>query len=122
MAAESDWTVSPREGLGKLKFGMTPAQVDALSDTYGAVTGRRQNAIPDPILRDTLEKFGDAMSEEEKQALIEVYAQNAPPSDSVTETRGNPGLVLRYEADKLAEIMPAKKQPRFSSTARTCFR
>ncbi|MEI5681092.1 MULTISPECIES: hypothetical protein [unclassified Mesorhizobium] len=110
MAAEDDWTVFPGKGLGKLEFGMSPAQVDALSDTYGAVTGRRNDAIPDDILRDTLEKFGDAMSEEEKEALIAAYAQSAPSADSVTEARGNPGLVLHYEADRLVEIMPAIKQ------------
>jgi len=110
MAAEGDWTILPREGLGKLRFGMSGAQVDAMSDTYGAITGRVNDVIPDAILRDTLEKFGDAMSEEDKKALLEVYAQTAPPSDSVTETRGNPGLVLRYQADRLVEVMVAKKQ------------
>jgi len=111
MAAEGDWTAFPRKGLGKLKFGMSPAQVDALSDTYGAVTGRGNDRISDDILRDTLEKFGGAMSEEEKQALIAVYAESGPSADSVTETRGDPGLVLGYKADRLAEIMPARKQP-----------
>ncbi|WP_421988837.1 hypothetical protein [Roseococcus sp.] len=110
MAAADDWTVFPCKGLGKLKFGMSPAQVDALSDTYGAVTGRGNNRAPDDILRDTLEKFGGAMSEEEKQTLIAVYAESGPSADSVTETRGNPGLVLGYVADRLVEIMPAKKQ------------
>lgn len=110
MVAEVDWTVFPGVGLGKLKFGMSPAQVDALSDTYGAVAGRANDRIPDDILRDTLEKFGDGMSEEEKQALIAVYAESGPSADSVTETRGNPGLVLGYKADRLVEIMPAKKQ------------
>lgn len=110
MAVADDWTVFPCKGLGKLKFGMSPAQVDALSDTYGAVTGRGNNRASDDILRDTLEKFGGAMSEEEKQALIAVYAESGPSADSVTETRGNPGLVLGYVADRLVEIMPAKKQ------------
>ncbi|KHO26587.1 hypothetical protein QQ44_13105 [Mycolicibacterium setense] len=106
----ADWTVSPGKGLGKLEFGMSAARVDALSDTYGAVTGRGNDRIPDDILRDTLATFGDEMSEEEKQALIAVYAECGPAADSVTETRGNPGLVLRYEADRLVEIMPAQKQ------------
>lgn len=110
MAAAGDWTVFPRNGLGKLEFGMSSVQVDALSDTYGAVTGRGNDRVPDDLLRDTLEKFGDAMSEEEKQALIAVYAESGPSADSVTETRGNPGLVLGYRADRLVEIMPAKNQ------------
>jgi hypothetical protein len=110
MAVAGDWTVFPRKGLGKLKFGMSSAQVDTLSDTYGAVTGRGHDRIPDDLLRDTLEKFGDAMSEEEKQALIAAYAESGPSADSVTETRGNPGLVLGYRADRLVEIMPAMNQ------------
>lgn len=110
MTAEGDWTVLPGSGLGKLEFGMSPAQVDALSDTYGAVTGRRNDGIPDEVLRDTLEKFGAEMSEEEKRALIAAYAESGPPADSVTETRGNPGLVLSYQAGLLVEIMPAEGQ------------
>ncbi|MGV0812837.1 hypothetical protein ABQF34_12830 [Mycolicibacterium boenickei] len=110
MALEADWTVFPCKGLGKLEFGMSAAQVDTLSDTYGAVTGRTIDRIPDDILRDTLATFGDAMSEEEKHALIAVYAESAQSADSVTETRGDPGLILSYQADRLVEIMPARKQ------------
>jgi hypothetical protein len=110
MAVDADWTVLPCKGLGKLEFGMSSAQVDALSGTYGAVTGRGNDRIPDAILHDTLETFGNAMSEEEKQALIAAYADSGPSADSMTETRGDPGLVLRYEADRLVEIMPAMKQ------------
>ena len=106
MAATDDWTIVPGKGLGRLSFGMSPAQVDALSGLYGALTGQRQDSIPDAILRDTLEKFGGAMSEEEKQALLALSAQSTPAADSMTETRGQPGLVLGYEADRLACIMP----------------
>lgn len=41
---------------------MSPAQVDALSGTYGVITGQGSDRVPDDLLRDTLEKFGDAMS------------------------------------------------------------
>jgi hypothetical protein len=110
MAVEADWTVFPCEGLGKLKFGMSAAQVDALSGTYGAVTGRMNDRIPDDILRDTLQTFGDELAEEEKHALIAAFANSGPSADSVTETRGNPGLILNYRADRLVEIMTAGKQ------------
>jgi len=63
LAAEGDWTVFPGKGLGALEFGMSRVSVDALSDIYGAVTRRGNDRIPDDILRDTLEKFGDGMSE-----------------------------------------------------------
>jgi hypothetical protein len=109
MTVEEDWTVVPREGLGKLRFDMSPLQVDALSDIYGAASGRVNDRIPDDILRDTLEKFGNGMSVEEKQALIAMYAESGSSADSTTETRGDPGLVLRYKADRLVEIMPAQK-------------
>ena len=105
MAAEADWTIRPREGLGRLEFGMSPAQVDSLSATYGTITGRGADRVADDLLRETLAMFGDAMSDDEKQAFIAAYADNGPPADSVTETRG--ALVLRYEADRLCEIMPA---------------
>lgn len=110
MAAEGDWTVFPGKGLGRLEYGMSPAQVDAFSDIYGASTGRGHDRAPDELLRDTLEKFGGAMSDEEKQALIAAYAEDGASVESVTETRGDPGLVLRYEADRLVEIMPAITQ------------
>lgn len=102
---EEDWTIRPREGLGRLTFGMSPAQVDSLSATYGTITGRGADRVADDMLRETLEMFGDAMSDDEKQAFISEYADNGPPADSVTETRGD--LVLRYESDRLCEIMPA---------------
>ena len=105
MAAETDWTIRPREGLGGLEFGMSPAQVDSLSATYGTITGRGADRVADDMLRETLAMFGDAMSDDEKQAFIAAYADNGPPADSVTETRG--ALVLRYDADRLCEIMPA---------------
>ncbi|MCV7212159.1 hypothetical protein H7J75_26430 [Mycolicibacterium canariasense] len=105
MAIDPDWTIRPRQGLGRLEFGMSPAQVDALSATYGTVTGRGADRISDDLLRETLAMFGDALSDDEKQALIAEYATNGPSADSVTETRGH--LVLRYEADRLCEIMPA---------------
>lgn len=104
MAANADWTIRPREGLGRLEFGMSPAQVDALSATYGTITGRGADRIADGMLRETLAMFGDAMSDDEKRALIAEYTDGGPPADSVTETRGD--LVLRYEADRLREIMP----------------
>ncbi|MGU3651775.1 hypothetical protein [Mycolicibacterium sp. A43C] len=105
MTSESDWTVHPRSGLGRLEFGMSPAQVDALSATYGVITGRGADRVADDMLRETLAMFGDALSEDEKQAFIAEYTGSGPSADSVTETRGD--LVLRYEADRLCEIMPA---------------
>ncbi|WP_225341491.1 MULTISPECIES: hypothetical protein [Agrobacterium tumefaciens complex] len=110
MTAGDDWKIFPRKGLGRLEFGMSPAEVDAWSETYGAIMGRGSDRASDGLLRDTLEKFGGAMSEEEKQAFIAAYAQSGPSPDSVTETRGKPGLVLRYEAERLVEIMPAVGQ------------
>lgn len=84
---------------------MSPARVDALSATYGPVTGRGADRVTDHLLRETLAMFGDAMSDDEKRAFVAEYADHGPPADSVTETRGD--LVLRYESDRLCEIMPA---------------
>ncbi|SDC48160.1 hypothetical protein SAMN04488581_0889 [Mycolicibacterium neoaurum] len=105
MTSDADWTIRPRVGLGRIEFGMSPAQVDALSATYGVISGRGADRVADDMLRETLVMFGDAMSEDEKQAFIAEYTGSGPSADSVTETRGD--LVLRYEADRLCEIMPA---------------
>ena len=107
MTSESDWTVHPRSGLGRLEFGMSPAQVDALAAPYGAVTCRGADRVADEMLRETLAMFGDALSEDEKQAFIAEYTGSGPSADSVTETRGD--LVLRYEADRLCEIMHSRR-------------
>lgn len=105
MTSDADWTIRPRVGLGRIEFGMSQAQVDALSATYGVISGRGADRVADDTLRETLAMFGDALSDDEKQAFIIEYAGGGPSSDSVTETRGD--LVLRYEADRLCEIMPA---------------
>ncbi|WP_435746994.1 hypothetical protein [Microbacterium sp. PMB16] len=107
VSAEGDWTIHPGGGVGQLEFGMSAAQVDALSDVYGAVMGRGSDRASDAVLRETLEMFGGAMTAEEKGALIAVYAESGPAADAVTETRGEPGVVLGYEADRLVQIMPA---------------
>ncbi len=78
--------------------------------------------VPDDLLRDTLEKFGDAMSEEEKQALITVYAESGPSADSVTETRGNPGLVLGYRLTASSRSCLQRISAHWFSTARTSCR
>ncbi|MBF6216247.1 hypothetical protein IU469_32255 [Nocardia puris] len=108
--AEDDWTVVPGKGLGRLVFGMSPAQVDAMSDAYGVVAGRRDGRVPDDVLRDTLEKFGTGMSDEEKQALMAVHATSGPPADCVIETRSESGIVLGYRSGRLMEIMSADDQ------------
>lgn len=107
MSAEGDWTIRPRQGLGRLEFGMSPAQVDALSDVYGAVSGRGDDRAADALLHETLEMFGGAMSPEEKDALLAAYAESGPSAEAVTETRGDPGVILGYEAGHLVHIMPA---------------
>ena len=100
----ADWTVHPLSGLGRLVFGMPATEVEALSAVYGAVHGQVQDRIPDAILRETLEMFGDAMSQDEKDALLAMYADTAPPESAATEVRGDPVLVLSYERDRLAAL------------------
>lgn len=42
---------------------MSAAQVDAMSETFGTVTGRMADRAPDAVLLDALEQFGEALSE-----------------------------------------------------------
>ncbi|MEV7694582.1 hypothetical protein AB0N73_14755 [Microbacterium sp. NPDC089189] len=103
--SHEDWTLRPRVGLGRLVFGMSAAEVDALSDVYGTVTARGNDRAADALLLETLEMFGGAMSSEEKAALVAAYAENGPDADAVTETRDESGLVLSYAGDRLVGIM-----------------
>lgn len=89
MTSDADWTIRPRVGLGRIEFGMSPAQVDALSATYGVISGRGADRVADDVLRETLAMFGDAMSEDE-QAFIAEYTGSGPSADSVTRNAGRP--------------------------------
>jgi hypothetical protein len=96
--------ISPRSGLGRLRFGELKAAADTREGIYGAVTRQASDRIPDSTLQDTLAQFGSDLSDEEKQALLALYAESGPDASSVTEVRGDHGLVLRYEQDRLVEI------------------
>lgn len=117
MAAETDWTIRPREGLGRLEFGMSPAQVDSLSATYGTITGRGADRIADDILRETLAMFGDAMSDDEKQALLPrtpttAHPQTASPKPAATSCCGT-------KPTASARSCPPARDTRCYSTAGT---
>lgn len=103
--SDEDWTVRPRVGVGRLVFGMSAAEVNALSDVYGTVAGRGNDRASAALLLETLEMFGGAMSSEEKAALVAAYAEGGPDADAVTETRDETGLVLSYDGDRLVGIM-----------------
>ncbi|MBB5574613.1 MULTISPECIES: hypothetical protein [Rhizobium] len=99
------WQIIPRAGIGELKFGMPQPETDKYAGVYGKVLRSGSDRIPDSILQDTLAQFGNSLSEIEKQALLELYSEASPDSTSVTEVRENHGLVLRYEKDRLVEII-----------------
>ncbi|MBB3953036.1 hypothetical protein [Aureimonas jatrophae] len=99
-----DWTIEPGQGLGRLRFGIAPAAVEALSQIYGSATSRMEDRISDSILQDTIAELGDSLTEEEKRDLLQVYAEQGPDNSSVTEVRDDGGLVLRYEHDRLVEL------------------
>ncbi len=97
------WEFRPQRGMGGLLFGSRRAEVDALSEVYGAVETSRQDRIPDRILQETLRE-GD-LTEEERAEILALYSELGPADTSTTEVRRSGGLVLRYEADRLVEIL-----------------
>ncbi|ASY66747.1 hypothetical protein SJ05684_b57650 (plasmid) [Sinorhizobium sojae CCBAU 05684] len=125
MASEKEyWEILPQAGLGQLKFGDPKAAVDALEDIYGAVTRQASDRIPDSTLQDTLAQFGSDLSDEEKQALLALYAESGPDASSITEVRGDHGLVLRYEQidwwKSLCQLLIAR--PTWTERRCSCFR
>lgn len=103
--AINHWEILPRVGVGDLKFGATQSAAESHAGAYGKVVRSGSDRIPDSILQDTLAQFGDSLSESEKQELIKLYSASGPDSTSITEVRGDHGLVLRYEKDRLVEII-----------------
>jgi hypothetical protein len=116
---EAMWQILPKEGLGRLRFGMTPAEVDRLADIYGTSKGLASDRISEDLLASTIRDLGDALSPEEKQEIIALYQSDGPSNLSVTEVRGDKHpLVLTYENDRLVEILMnvKSKQVKFSDT------
>lgn len=107
----ADWALVPGKGLGGLEFGMSPSQVDALAEVYGPLESRMGDGLTDDLLHETLQLFGDGLSDQEKQDLIAAYAEHGPSSQSVTETRKGSGLILTYMTDRLTEIMVPATSP-----------
>ncbi|MGO4450639.1 hypothetical protein AB4Y96_17115 [Phyllobacterium sp. TAF24] len=100
-----NWEIHPKMGIGNMRFGITKPNIDTFADIYGVVVRSGSDRIPDSILEDTLKQFGGALSEEEKTSLMTLYTESGPDQTSVTEVRGDHGLILRYERDVLIEVM-----------------
>jgi hypothetical protein len=117
MTVDPNWRLDPRIGLGQLKFGMQPQQVDALASIYGSSKSRMDDRIPDDILQSTLADLGEGLTDEEKQEIIAAYQAAGPSATSQTEIRGEVEyLVLGYEDGRLVEILAD------TSTKRLAFR
>ena len=106
------WSILPKAGLGALRFGAKSSDIDKLKSVYGAIVNRRADRIPDAILQETLAQFGGALSEKEKQEMLQMYAQHGPSASSVSEVRGKAGLSLTYEAEGLVAIMLNRRHQR----------
>jgi hypothetical protein len=105
--SDDDWLFQPKRGVGRLLFGSSPAEVEALSDVYGVAEQAASDRISDTILEDTLLE-GD-LTDEERAEILALYGDLGPSGSSITETRCSGGLVLRYEADELIEILVQPK-------------
>lgn len=102
------WRIMPKIGLGKLRFGMSRAEVDRFSSVYGTSKGISSDQIPDDILQSTLAQLGEGLTAEEKQEILSLYQESGPTGE--TEVRGeNSPLVLTYDSDRLVEVLADTK-------------
>ncbi|NJO32627.1 MAG: hypothetical protein HC869_05335 [Rhodospirillales bacterium] len=100
----NDWTIRPNVGLGRLRFGTTPAEVDQLTETYGAVNSRRSLAPPVDVTESTIELLKHMLTEEQISSFREASeAQRTSLSGLVQEIRGH-GLQLTYKNDRLDSL------------------
>lgn len=109
------WQIYPKQGLGELRFGMTPSAVDRLADVYGVSKGLSSDRIPEDLLASTIRDLGDQLSPKEKEEILALYRSEGPSKASATEVRGEThSLVLTYENGHLAEILVGAKSKKLA--------
>ena len=103
-----NWTIFPKQGLGSIRFGMRSSEIDRLSDTYGKKEKSADARIPDSILQETLDKFGSALTDEQRAGLLELYREQGPAESLANESRNNGALTFEFDSDRLvaATILP----------------
>ena len=105
----------PWQGLGSLRFGMTPVEVAEHDATYGAPEVSREltAAEEEKVIEETFALMGDSIPPNERGQLAELMRQQfAVARERRTEVRHAAGLVLDYVENALDMIVIAPKAPR----------
>jgi hypothetical protein len=106
MNEEHDWQLEAKLGLGELRFGMTPFDVDEFRSIYGVSKGLSSDAIPNNLFATTLADLGSGLSDEEKKEILALHQQMLPIASSQTEVRGGQTMLsFTYQAGHLVEIL-----------------
>ena len=100
-----NWIVRPKVGLGKLRLGMERGEIDEFDPVYGMATSRFRHAGVAEIIPSTLELLGDALSEEDRRYIEDVYAPEIAKSDLSSVVLSEGGLALDFTAERLTGII-----------------
>lgn len=101
---QDEWKIHPRIGLGRIKFGMTESDVNALSATYGEIESERRMDMPQSVIDDTLAMFGDSISEADKQAFLQGIRETYTGNLVQVRKSGKAHLILEFDQDGLVAI------------------
>jgi hypothetical protein len=101
---EDEWKISPKVGLGQMKFGMLPQDVDRYSALYGNLESERQLEMPQNVIEETLALFGDSVSDEDKEAFLEGIKKTYTGNLLQVRTSGNSHIVLEFDQSGLIAI------------------
>ncbi|WP_020177755.1 hypothetical protein [Methylopila sp. M107] len=97
------WRIDPLQGLGLLRFGMSPAEVAALADVYGAPTALLDNAYVIASTEDIIAQFGHDMSPDEIATLRQIALEQAT---LVSQNLDGPApTLLEYHDGRLDCVM-----------------
>jgi hypothetical protein len=98
------WQIFPKKGLGELRFGMSPAEVEFFAGIYGKLDQIVGSSDLSASVEETIRLFGSDFSESDIAALRKQAAEQAAAA-TLTEIRSSGALALDYEKNRLVSIM-----------------
>ncbi|WP_159992313.1 hypothetical protein [Roseomonas sp. 18066] len=99
------WEMRPRQGIGRLEFGMSRQAVAALAGQLGVITYENDLGAGMGDIAALLQPFGQWISDEDIATARAAMAEVADMQQGLFQEHRGCGLMLTFQDDALAEIM-----------------